>query len=81
MSVTVGAFEAKTHFSELLARASKGETITVAKHGRPVAKLVPYAATDVREDAHRAVAELFAARPRMTLGGLKSQELKAEGRR
>jgi len=40
--ITVGAFEAKTKFSELLEHASKGAEITITKHERPVAKLVPF---------------------------------------
>ena len=38
---TVGAFEAKTHLSALLERVEKGETITITRHGTPVARLVP----------------------------------------
>lgn len=38
---TVGAFEAKTHFSALLDKVEKGEQIVITKHGRVVAKLVP----------------------------------------
>jgi len=38
---TVGSYEAKTHLSELLKRVSKGERITVTKHGVPIAELVP----------------------------------------
>jgi prevent-host-death family protein len=38
---TVGAFEAKTHLSSLLERVAKGEKITITKHGKPVARLVP----------------------------------------
>jgi len=41
MTATVGAFEAKTHLSELLARVEEGEQITITKHGRPVARLTP----------------------------------------
>ncbi|MGO8678831.1 MAG: type II toxin-antitoxin system Phd/YefM family antitoxin [Limisphaerales bacterium] len=37
----VGAFQAKTHFSQLLERVVKGEEITITKHDRPVARLVP----------------------------------------
>jgi prevent-host-death family protein len=37
----VNIHEAKTHFSELLARVEKGERITVARAGKPIAKLVP----------------------------------------
>ena len=38
---TIAAFDAKTRLSELLDRASKGETFLVTKHGRPVGKIVP----------------------------------------
>ena len=41
-SMTVGAFEAKTKFSELLERVSEGAEITITKHEKPVAKLVPF---------------------------------------
>jgi prevent-host-death family protein len=42
-SMTVGAFEAKTKFSELLEQVSQGAEITITKHEKPVAKLVPFA--------------------------------------
>ena len=38
---TIGAFEAKTHLSTLLERVSKGEKITITRHGTPAAMLVP----------------------------------------
>lgn len=41
-SETVGAFEAKTKFSELIDRVSKGAEITITKHEKPIAKLVPF---------------------------------------
>ncbi len=34
---TIGAYEAKTRFSELIARAEKGEEFEITKNGRPVA--------------------------------------------
>lgn len=37
----VNVHEAKTHFSKLLARVEKGERITVARAGKPVARLIP----------------------------------------
>jgi len=40
-SNTVGAFEAKTYLAALLGRVERGESITITKHGRPVARLVP----------------------------------------
>ena len=39
----VGAFEAKTHFAQLLQRVERGEEITITRRGRPVARLVPVA--------------------------------------
>jgi antitoxin (DNA-binding transcriptional repressor) of toxin-antitoxin stability system len=37
----VGTFHAKTHLSQLLERVAKGEEITITKHDRPIARLVP----------------------------------------
>ena len=39
--MTVGAYEAKTHLSDLLARVARGERVTITKHGVPVAVLQP----------------------------------------
>ena len=38
---TVGLFEAKTHLSELIARAERGEETIITRHNKPVARLVP----------------------------------------
>ena len=40
-TATVNIHEAKTHLSRLLARVSLGEEITIAKAGKPIARLVP----------------------------------------
>ena len=37
----VNIHQAKTQFSKLLERVSRGEEIVIAKAGRPVARLVP----------------------------------------
>lgn len=49
---TVGSFEAKTKLAELLARVEAGETITITRRGKAVAKLVP-AGVDAEERARR----------------------------
>ncbi len=41
MPEKINIHEAKTHFSKLIARVSKGEEIIIAKGGTPVARLVP----------------------------------------
>jgi antitoxin (DNA-binding transcriptional repressor) of toxin-antitoxin stability system len=37
-----GAFEAKTHFSELLGDVINGEKFVITKHGVQVAMLIPF---------------------------------------
>ena len=41
MTETVNIHAAKTHLSKLLERVEKGETIVIARAGKPVAELVP----------------------------------------
>lgn len=41
MQNSITAFDAKTHFSKILDRASKGEEILVTRRGKVVAKIVP----------------------------------------
>ena len=38
---SIGSYEAKTHLPRLLDRVANGESLTITKHGRPVARLVP----------------------------------------
>ena len=38
---TIGAFEAKTHFSALLEQVAQGEEIMISRRGKLVARLVP----------------------------------------
>lgn len=78
----VGAFEAKTHLSELLAAAEAGETVTITRRGTPVARLVPVGGP-ARADALRRLTQL---RSRFAqLGASLSQEeilsARDEGRR
>jgi prevent-host-death family protein len=77
---TVGAYEAKTHFSELLAEVVNGETIEVTRHGVPVARIVPIG--DDVDDAAAAMEEIhrFRREKRPTLGGITIRELIEEGR-
>lgn len=44
---TVNIHEAKTRLSQLLARVENGETITIARAGKPVADLVPHPRIDI----------------------------------
>ena len=47
-SATKSLYEAKTHLSELVDRASRGEEIVIAKNGVPMARLAPLAKGSVK---------------------------------
>jgi prevent-host-death family protein len=77
---TIGAYEAKTHLPQLLERVSKGEKITITRHGVPVATLQPAGFTKqipVRETIHQL--KLF--RQEHRLDGVSIRDLIEEGRR
>jgi prevent-host-death family protein len=44
----VSLYEAKTHLSELVEQAARGQEITIAKSGKPKARLVPLPVSDAR---------------------------------
>ena len=48
MATMVNVHEAKTHLSRLLDRAHNGEEITLAKAGKPYARLMPLPAVEPR---------------------------------
>ncbi len=56
---SVGSYEAKTHLPQLLSRVEKGETITITRHGKPIAVLSP--ARQVPERDVKAVIAEFRA--------------------
>jgi prevent-host-death family protein len=78
---TIGAFEAKTHLAALLERVSKGEKITITKHGVPAAMLVPIGAIQPKLTHKEIVEGLRALRKRVKAGKMSVREMVAEGRR
>lgn len=42
MSETVNVYDAKSRFSRLLSQVEAGDEIVISRHGRPIARLVPY---------------------------------------
>ncbi len=75
----VGAYEAKTHLSELLERVAQGERITITKHGVPVAVLAPAAPPSSRDPAET-IAELRRFRRGRRLGRCSLRRLIEKGR-
>ena len=77
---TTGAYEAKTHLSQLLKRVAKGEKFTITKHGVPVAILqAPEASRKC--PTKEVIEELFKFRHKHHLDGLSIREMIEEGRR
>jgi prevent-host-death family protein len=76
---TIGAFEAKTHFSQLLDKVAHGEEIIITRHGEPVAKLIPAQSTSSPEQARKLIAEIKELRRGVSLGGVSIQALIHEG--
>ncbi|HQU42228.1 MAG TPA: type II toxin-antitoxin system Phd/YefM family antitoxin [Pirellulales bacterium] len=81
LSNSVGAYEAKTHFSELLEKVASGEEITITKHGTPVARLVPVTKKATVEERRAAIARWIETSKGLSLGGLKIRDLINEGRK
>jgi prevent-host-death family protein len=78
---SVGAFDAKTHLSELLDEVAKGETITITRHGIPAAMLVPVEGTP-RKRPHREIVEAMRElRKRVKPDKMSVREMVKEGRR
>jgi prevent-host-death family protein len=77
----VGAYEAKTHFSELLEKVAAGEEFTITRHGTPIARLVPIAQEHSRHERRAAIERITALRERLSLDGLEIRDLIREGRR
>lgn len=56
----IGSYEAKTHLPRLLDRVARGESLTITRHGKPVAHLVP--ADTRRKRAREAAARIVERR-------------------
>ncbi len=82
---SIGAFDAKNSFSELLVKASQGKETIVTKHGKPVAKIIPYKAASISQEEVLAriklTREQIATRGNFLKQGETWKELAREGLR
>lgn len=65
-----GAYEAKTHLPRLLDRVKQGETLTITRHGKPVANMVPYESEN-QQRVEAALARIEARRRRSVRGPME----------
>lgn len=77
----VGAYDAKSRFSELLERVGRGEEITITRHGSPIARLVPVRLIPSAETRLEVIRQMRELASRHVLRGLRVKDLVAEGRR
>jgi prevent-host-death family protein len=79
----IGAFEAKNKFGQLLDLVEQGEEITITRHGKEVARLVPARTMRSRDQARAALQRMRARAEQRKLGRFNWNEWKAyrdEGR-
>jgi len=79
----VGAFEAKNKLGQLLDQVERGEEITITRHGKEIARLVPVKPGFNREEARAAVRRIRERAQKSKLGRFNWSEWKGyrdEGR-
>jgi prevent-host-death family protein len=75
---TVGAYEAKSKLSELLDLVESGRTVTITRHSRNVARLVPAAEPAADRSVFTRIRELHA---KLSLpDGMSARDLINDGR-
>ena len=76
----IGAYKAKTHLAELLDEVLAGETITISRHGTPVAVMMPVPSRQ-KASPQDVIAKLRRLRERARIDGLSLRDLIEEGRK
>lgn len=81
--LTYGAFDAKTHLSQILNEVEQGKAVVITRHGREIAIIRPYGAVEDSQDrVTKAIQAIRTMRKNVTLGAdLSIKDLINEGRR
>jgi prevent-host-death family protein len=75
--VVVGAFEAKNKLGHLLDLVEQGEEVTITRHGKDVARIVPARARPRRDQARAAIRRIRQRAEALKLGPFDWGEWKA----
>ena len=78
---TLGAFEAKTHFGELLREVERGESFEITRRNRPVARLVGVDDRGTEREATRMLDRVRKLRRTLRVSQEEILEWIREGRR
>jgi len=76
----VGAFEAKTHLSELLEKVERGDRVVITRRGKPVAVLVSPEEIEGRQVAG-VIEKIRELRERVRKPYVSARELRDAGRK
>ncbi len=78
-----GAFEAKSHFSEILRKVISGEKFIITKHGVQVAMIIPFYPKEEKADSvNNVIRALKKLKKGITLGKkLSIKKMIGEGRK
>ena len=76
----VGAFEAKTHLSELLEKVRQGDRVVITRRGVPVAVLVPPQEIEARQ-VGEVIERIHALRERTRKPYASTRSLRDTGRK
>jgi prevent-host-death family protein len=78
---TIGLFEAKTHLSELVSRAERGDEVIITRHNRPVARIVPFVAAGQEPAARKAALKALLQSASRRKLGMDWKAVRDEGRK
>jgi prevent-host-death family protein len=79
-TLTIGSFEAKNRLSELLQLVENGGEVTITRHGKAVARLVPAQGNDL-DKRKEAIEWLKRTRKERSLDGTTIKDLINQGRK
>ena len=77
---TIGAFDAKTHLSQLLEEDQNGNEITITKRGKPIARLIPFK-KEKKNKSIKEILETFDTIRESVIGKVNIKSYIAEGRK
>jgi prevent-host-death family protein len=80
-AVTIGAYEAKVHFSQILEQVAGGVSYTVTKRGKPIVKIIPVDQEALSFKELAAKAKLAQDRIKTTAGTIDVRAYINEGRK
>ena len=78
---TISAFEAKTHFSELLREVERGESFEIVRRHTPVARIVGVPQTDRRQATEAMIARVREVRKTISVNAAEIHDWIREGQR